>query len=141
MEIFVSNYNVDKDVLIDCLQQKSILCNVYPFDSIVYSKKLKKNVIQEGFKVEIFNYTTKDKILIPLWDILRVNLNIHCIYVKDEYFEGCITQLPVYIKYCKKNNIKPLKCSEYNLNGDKKIIDDKIRGRNKNWSHDKTYKY
>ena len=111
MEIFISKKNIDKKVLIETLKHKEILCNIYPYDSIVYSKQLEIYHKEQGFKIELFNVGHSK--LVSLWDTLRNNINIHCVYVKYKNYEGCITQLPEYLDYCKKNNIKPLKCSEY----------------------------
>jgi len=111
LKIFISNKNIDENILLETLQHKKILCNVTKYKSIIFNKTKNTYEIEPGFKIEPFNINHKG--IIALWDALRVNLKIHCLYIKSFNYEGCITRLPEYLNYCKKNNIEPLTCSEY----------------------------
>lgn len=111
IELHINKKNINKTKLLHILKHNKVLCNIYPYDSIVLNNKTKRHNIETGFKIEVFDI--KNKTLIKLWDELTEGINIHCIYIKLNGFEGCITKYPYYLQQCKEYGIKPLTCSEY----------------------------
>ena len=109
--VFISKKDLKYKSVYHLLLSMHLNSNITPLKSVVFNKKLDRNILEKGLKIDFFDINDKD--LINFWLSCRALTGIHCFYLETPNFKGCITQYKPYLYQCNEKGIRALRCSMY----------------------------
>jgi len=99
------------DKVLPIMLDMGIMCNSYRTESVVHDRASGTDKIEPGLRVTCFDIS--DAGMVNLWLNLRIDINIHCIWLDTPDYNGCICDWSIYHDECSKNGQAPMDCSEY----------------------------
>ena len=110
----VPQKNAEKlDKVLPTMLDMGILCNVYRTQSVILHKESGTYFIEDGVRVTCFDISEAG--MVVLWLELRIEMDIHCIWIDTPSYNGCICDWTIYKNTCTENGKRPLQCSEYDV--------------------------
>lgn len=99
------------DLLLPTMLDMGILCNVYRTESVIFDKETDTHKIEPGLRVTCFDISEVGMVI--LWLDLRIEMDIHCIWLDTPDYNGCICDWTIYHDKCAEAGEAPMHCSEY----------------------------